>query len=261
MRQLVGEDRLAIVDQLVAAFDAVAAGDGPRAVSIEAPLGLGKTRLVQELFTRLAVTRQGPTPYWPPSLDHGSSRADDVLRARKQIEPTPGWVIPGGTDIPWLWWAIACQLSNAGHPMRAMKDASDQLRVHLDPLQAKVERSARSKDDAVEVMSAVFELVGIVNPGAALDVASKLFSVFRRRREDDRRLKTAAMDRRVDAFGESYEEAGRIANSLTAVARAKTPVVLVVDDAQWADPALVSLLRHLITMEFGAGPDRDDRLA
>lgn len=58
MRPLVGEDRLAIVDQLVAAFDAVAAGDGPRAVSIEAPLGLGKTRLVQELYARLAADRQ-----------------------------------------------------------------------------------------------------------------------------------------------------------------------------------------------------------
>lgn len=249
MRPLVGEDRLAIVDHLVAAFDAVVAGDGPRAVSIEAPLGLGKTRLVQELFARLAAERQRVGPYWPPSLDHGNGHTDDVLRARKQIEPTPGWVIPAGTEIPWLWWAISCQLSNAGHPMRAMKDASDQLRVHLDPIQAKVERSARSKDDAVEVMSAVFELVGVVNPGAAVDVASKVFGVFRRRREERRQLAAATMDRRVDAYGESYKEAGRIADSLSAVARAKTPVVLVVDDAQWADPALVSLLRHLIAMD------------
>ena len=249
MRPLVGEERLAIVDQLVAAFDAVVAGDGPRAISIEAPLGLGKTRLVQELFTRLSAERQGGAAYWPPSLEHGNARADDVLRARKQIEPTPGWVIPGGTEIPWLWWSISCQISNAGHPMRAMKDASDQLRVHLEPLQAKLQRAERSKDDALEVLSGVFDLVGVVNPGAALDAGSKFLGVFRRRRDEGRQLRAATMDRRIDAYGENYEEAGRIADSLSAVARAQTPVVLIVDDAQWADPALVSLLRHLITMD------------
>lgn len=194
MRPLVGEDRLATVDQLVAAFDAVAAGDGPRAVSIEAPLGLGKTRLVQELYARLAADRQGSGAYWPPRLDHALGTADDVLRARKQIEPTPGWVIPGSTEIPWLWWAISCQLSHAGSPMRALKDAGDQLKAHLDPLQAKLQRSERTRDDALEVLSGVFDLVGVVNPGAALDAGSKFLGVFRRRREEGRQRKAATMD-------------------------------------------------------------------
>ncbi len=249
MRPLVGDDRLAIIQRLVTEFDAIASGQGPRAVSLEASLGLGKTRIAQELFARLATTRQGRNPYWPPKLDWQDAQVDDVLQARKQVEPTAGWVVPGGVEIPWLWWGIPCQLNHAGHPMRAMKDASDQLRVHLDPLLVKLEGANRSKDDALEVLSGVFDLVGVVNPGAALDAGSKFLGVFRRRRERNRQAVVASMDRRVEAQVESYAEAGQIADGLTAVARAHTPIVLVVDDAQWADPALVSLLRHLIRLE------------
>lgn len=252
MRPLVGADRRALVDDLVLAFDAVAAGDGPRAISIEAGLGLGKTRLIQEFYGRLATTRQGPRPYWPQTLGSPGASGTSVLQARKQIEPSPGWVIPGGAEIPWLWWGISCQLSQVGHPMRSMKDASDQLRVHLDPLQAKLERSQRTRDDALEVLGGVFDLIGVVNPGAAVDAGSRWLGVVRRvidRRNEDRR---AAMDRRVEGYGESYVEAGRIADALTGVARSGTPVVLIVDDAQWADPALVSLLRHLLSLDGAA---------
>ncbi|MGK2850382.1 MAG: AAA family ATPase [Candidatus Limnocylindrales bacterium] len=249
MRPLVGDDHRATVDRLVGAFDAVAAGGGPRAISLEASLGLGKTRLVQELYGALATTRQPGTPYWPARLDWSGTRADDVLHARKQVDPTPGWVIPGGTSIPWLWWGISCQLSQAGHPMRSMKDASDQLRAHLDPLLARLQRADHDKEDALELLSGVFDLVGAVGPGGVVDAGSKLVNVFQRWRGRNRQHKVAAMDRRIDATGESYEEARRIAEGLTAVARAQTPVVLVVDDAQWADPALVSLLRHLIGLD------------
>lgn len=79
----------------------------------------------QELYARLATSRQGANPYWPPKLDWGETQSDDVLQARKQVEPTAGWVIPGGVEIPWLWWGIPCQLNHAGYPMRAMKDASE----------------------------------------------------------------------------------------------------------------------------------------
>ena len=58
MLPFMGFERVAFVDSLLAHYDAVAAGEGSRWVSIEAPLGWGKTRLVQELYGRLAADRQ-----------------------------------------------------------------------------------------------------------------------------------------------------------------------------------------------------------
>ena len=207
MRPLVDAGRHAVLDGLVADFDAVAGGAGPRAVSLEASLGLGKTRLVQELFARLAATRQPLGPYWPERLDWRGTESDDVLQARKQVEPTPGWVIPGRTEIPWLWWGISCQLSQSGHPMRSMKDASDQLRAHLDPLLARVELADRSREDALELLSGVFDLVGVVNPGAALDAGSNFLGVFRRRWDQRRQSGAARMDRVLDVHVDGYAEA------------------------------------------------------
>ena len=253
MPTLVGEDRLALVDRLVAEFDAVVAGGGPRAISLESPLGLGKTRLVQDLFGRLATGRQPKGDYWPSSLQWresaGTGARPDLLQARKQVEPTPGWVVRGNLEIPWLWWGISCHLTAAGSPMRAMKDASDQLQAHLDPLTAALQRGDRRREDAVEAMKAVFDLVGVVNPGSALDAGSKFLGIWRRRREEQRRAAAIAVDRRVETSGESFADATRIAESLAAVARSGTPVVLAVDDAHWADAGLVSLLRHLIELE------------
>lgn len=60
MRALDDEDHRATVERLLAAFDAVPAGGGPRAISFEASLGLGKTRLVQELYGALATTGGPP---------------------------------------------------------------------------------------------------------------------------------------------------------------------------------------------------------
>lgn len=59
MTEFVGVDRQAILERLVTLYDDVAAGAGPRAVSLEASLGLGKTRVIQELFRHLAGSRQG----------------------------------------------------------------------------------------------------------------------------------------------------------------------------------------------------------
>ena len=133
--------------------------------------------------------------------------------------------------------------------MRALEDASDQLRAHLDPLTAKLQRGNRRREDALEALSAVFDLVGVVNPGSVLDAGTTFLSIWRRRREQKQQAAAIAADHRIEASAESFAEAARIAGSLAAVGRAGTPVILAVDDAQWADAGLASLLRHLLELE------------
>src|SRR5690606_41690616 len=65
--------RDAELERLLAHWESVRAGDGPRVVVLLAEPGLGKTRLAQELYARLVAREQGGAPgYWPP--DRKSTR-------------------------------------------------------------------------------------------------------------------------------------------------------------------------------------------
>ena len=70
-RRFVGRARE--LGQLEAAFRAVAAGSGPRWVALPGDRGMGKTRLVQQLYGRL-VQAHDPDGYWPAgALIQGST--------------------------------------------------------------------------------------------------------------------------------------------------------------------------------------------
>src|SRR4051812_24350510 len=64
----VGAKRKAVVDQLVDLYDTVRTDQRPAMVVIESETGLGKTKILQEFYARLAADRQGVPPYWPERL-------------------------------------------------------------------------------------------------------------------------------------------------------------------------------------------------
>ncbi len=75
----VGAQRRAVVDDLLDAYDAVAAGEGPQGWFLTAPSGSGKSRVVHEFYARLAAERQPGAEharYWPQHIagaNEGSS--------------------------------------------------------------------------------------------------------------------------------------------------------------------------------------------
>lgn len=239
-------DRSNIVEYLAQWFDAVAAGHGPFVATIEAPMGMGKTWIVQRLFERLATSRQPGVPYWPTSV---TGTDENLLTARKRIRPDT-FVAPGGATLPWLWWGIECQRSHVGSPMQSLVSAGPQLDAHAEAIQTQVGAKAQRKEDALQALDAMFDLLGVVNPGAAIDAAQKGWGLFRSRQKRRNRAKELQVDRVVDPAERSRLLAVQLATSLREVAAA-VPVVVVVDDAQWADPALVSLLRHAAEIEHG----------
>ena len=246
MREFVGAGHRQAVVELLQAFDEIAGGAGPLAVSIEASIGLGKTRVIQEFYAGLAATRQGPAPYWPTRLDDLDDL--DLLRARKRVYPPP-FVAPGNVELPWLWWGISCHLSHLGAPLQSLQTAGRQFQVHTEALLAQLQRKGQRREDAAELLEGVFGVLGVINPVAPVEAIPKLLGHWRRRRQRSREEARGRMDRRVDPEEESYEAAREMAASLTEVAKAGVPIVLIVDDAQWADPGLVSLLRHVISGE------------
>ena len=246
MAERAGIDRSGIVDYLGQWYDAVAAGHGPFVATLEAPMGMGKTWIIQRFFERLATGRQPGVPYWPTSVTGSDG---NLLTARKRIRPE-SFVAPGGATLPWLWWGIECQRSHVGSPMQSLVAAGPQLDAHAEAIQSQVGAKAQRKEDALQALDAMFDLLGVVNPGAAIDAAQTGWGLFRSRQKRRNRAKELQVDRVVDPAERSRLLAVQLATSLREVAAA-VPVVLVVDDAQWADPALVSLLRHAAEIEHG----------
>lgn len=86
----VGADRQAIVDDLLADFEAVKAGEGSRVMALVAPSGWGKTRIVQEFYSALAARQEDPG-YWParivdePAVDseHPEGAISTLTHARR----------------------------------------------------------------------------------------------------------------------------------------------------------------------------------
>lgn len=246
MAESPGADRSSIVDYLGQWFDAVGAGHGPFVATLEAPMGMGKTWIIQRFFEQLATSEQQGIPYWPTSVTGDDA---NLLTARKRIRPD-AFVAPGGATMPWLWWGIECQRSHLGSPMQSLIAAGPQLDAHAEAIQSQVGAKAQRKEDALQALDAMFDLLGVVNPGAAIDAAQKGWGLFRSRQKRRNRAKELQVDRVIDPAERSRLLAVQLATSLREVAAA-VPVVLVVDDAQWADPALVSLLRHAAEIEHG----------
>lgn len=241
---LVGDKRAEIIDYLLGWYDAVAHGKGPFVVTLEAPTGMGKTRLVHEFYSQLARTRQAGVAYWPQEL---STTDGQILTERKRIAPDR-FAAPGGAALPWLWWAIGCQASHVGTPLQSLQTAAPQLEAHASAIQSELAKKAERKEDALLAVGAMFDLLGVVDPTAAFDAAQKGFALWRRRRDRRAQTKEIRVDRIVDTSQRSLELAAELTKSVRELS-AVVPVVLVVDDAQWADPALVSLLRHMGEIE------------
>ena len=124
MAELVGAERRSLVDELVMSFDEVAQSGSPQWWSFEAPPGWGKTRLVQELYQRLAARQDAPG-YWPPALQ---AAGEDVGSSRKRVTPHFSQAELGATP-GYFWWGVSC-LSRPGSEFEALVQDLDQFARH-----------------------------------------------------------------------------------------------------------------------------------
>lgn len=91
-----GEKRIELVESLAATFEAVEWSAQPRLVCLEAAPGWGKTRILQELYARMARDQS----YWPPALL--------TERGARSAQIHPGDFVAGNAVMPWLWWGVSC---------------------------------------------------------------------------------------------------------------------------------------------------------
>ena len=280
----VGVERRELVARLLGVFDEVVSSGSPRLVTLEADSGWGKSRLVQELYGRLAAERQ-ESGFWPASIlgavsgrDVGSLDSPDGRR--KRIFPA-SFEPPVGAVPEWLWWGISATARQGGSPVNALaadREQVDRFRVHLvarlaelnpETRWAKAVRTARSDgskevgweaiEEAIAVAAGAVATAGVAGVAAVAGVVASApvgllllgarYAV--KHRESLGRLggrtEQEALEQR-DVRGEMVLET---ALALGNFAAGGIPVVLVLEDAHQADETLIDLLVQVLQNRRG----------
>ncbi len=249
----VGEDRRRVVELLLDRFETVAAGGGSRMVCVSSPPGWCKTRVVQELYGRLAEVQPAPH-YWPDSLlPEDSGEVASVLRARKRVYPTHVDVAEGAA-MPWMWWGLLCGRRDDGTFAQVLWDDSTQLYAHAGGIVSAKDLSGAAAGGAFDASSALIGVLGLLGlavappVGVALTVAGAV-KVGWDQRGLAKRLQAWRKERgerSLDAGGQGRDAAiGELIEGLVAVSR-KVPVVVVIDDAHLADSTLIEVVAGLL---------------
>ena len=271
MGEFVGAERLAVVDGLVAAFGRVGAGGGPELVCLVGEVGWGKTRIVQELYERLAAEFQGAPSYWPSTM-----LTREVTNPRKVIRP-PSLVVPAGAKLEWMWWGLSCLRGPDGRPLDALDDGHDQLFLHADALLARTGWASRARQGLAGggwqakasalagVLGFFVPVVGSVATVAdlALQTAGGGKGLFEARDRRGRLSQERVLE--VGSVARGGDRAGELAQSLAiySAEEPRVPFVVVIDDAHDAGSELLALFDALLAMRSAsvlivatAWPDR-----
>ncbi|GAA3199443.1 hypothetical protein ACFO1B_02785 [Dactylosporangium siamense] len=253
----VGSGRVAEVERLVAAFDAVRTGSVPALITYVAPPGWGKTRLVQELYLRLAAVQAEPW-YWPPSLvgepGAGAVSSGDLATGRKAVRPRQPQA-PAGAVLPWLWLTLPSARLGDGSPAPAVEQLVVQLTPHLPQLLGRLDGCGGPVQAAARRAVA-----GVLSPWDLRALSAAAPEVGRAIAAED------PGDGTADVAGDVAALLRQLSQPLPPAER--TPVVVVVDDAHDLDESAVNFIKDLISTDLptlliattwpehvGAGPD------
>jgi tetratricopeptide (TPR) repeat protein len=269
MRELVGQGHWRIAESLANRVRAVARGqvDVPRMVLLEGPSGIGKSRVVRELYRslRTELDRDG---YWPSLEESGGGDfgSRDPLPGRKTIGPeVVGFVWPADALPGFAWWQLHGERMQAGQAIDVVAQVRPELEAHLIPVALAWKRAASLKEKAtakkgvlvsrvqealaeggLEAASQLLAKFDLAVPGLGT-AASWLFRGFRAAREH-REFRRAAMSE-VD-IGAAVDERRRsvsaeLAALISGVAHPRIPAVMVIEDLHLMDDSLGELLDRL----------------
>jgi tetratricopeptide (TPR) repeat protein len=269
MKQLIGEGHRRIVDLLATRVRAVAGGDGnvPRAVILQGASGIGKSRVVRELYRVLRIELDGGK-YWPELQESGGgdSRSPDPLPGRKSTGPqAAGFVWPADALPGFAWWQLHCERMQAGEGIDVVAQCRPEIEAHLVPVALSWNRAASFKgkmaakkgllvdrarealrEGGLEAATEILKQFDIAVPGLGLAASWLIRGVKRAREHHELRQATLA---EID-IGQRVEEQRRSVNAelaslILGVAHPQVPAVVVIEDIHLMDAGLSEFLDHL----------------
>ena len=165
--------------------------------------------------------------------------------------------VPPGAEIPWLWWGLSCQRRQSGVLHQALFEDITQVVAHSASIDSR-QSSGPSAQRAFDVSDAVVNIVSLAGISTAAFLSGplaiggismtawwstrKLAGKVRSRQERRARSRDGFL---VDTDHQGRDdELAELAGSVAKLS-SQVPLVMVIDDAHWADKTLVAFLQHL----------------
>jgi hypothetical protein len=251
----VGTERKQIVADLVKTFESVADapksdGGGSKFVCLASLPGTGKTRIIQEFFATLSATHD-ESGYWPASLiPEDTGDVSSLIEGRKRVYPL-NVDVPENADMPWMWWGLSCARRADGSYAQVMFDDATQINAHGSGIVGRRALLGAAPGLGVDLTATVVGLLGLLGmtmlPGlpAAIALTGFLRVIWEGKRFFNG-ITIGNPQGEVDVQDHGREsELTQLVENLSRISR-KVPIVIVVDDAHWADQGLINVIDGLL---------------
>ena len=242
------------LDQLRDAWRKITQSGGnrpqPQCVVLLAESGLGKTRLMQEFYRWLSTTQDPPSEgapegYWPDAFH----REDESLN----VNPEFSRDMSERVSIPWLWWGIRFSRPDRRNEVGShcgLIDYQSALSAHSKAVMAARQLKVIERGAMWKTLSVLGEFV----PGSGLifglrdawELLTQDHTADRQLRQELNQTPGKAHEReRLQAEDIALDYFCTILDSTNSESDT-VPVILFLDDAQWADPVTLRFLTRLL---------------
>jgi tetratricopeptide (TPR) repeat protein len=255
-----------VVEAIFTRLESIKNGDmdSPRVLVLIGESGIGKSRIVREVYEELR--RRQPEPgYWPSLLPAGNnenSNSTNPMASRKVLGPDPvsfGW---GAGAVPSFgWWHFECEIMESHNAVNVIGTAYPQLRAHLPALgiawndragfSSKIGRTREKliEEARTTAMDGGFEALdalGLVFPGMgtlirwAGHAGSKIANNRQQRRQLESDVSLAS-----DAHVSAAKELAEAIRSTALPGKSGLPQIVVIEDMHRMGDDLAELVTHL----------------
>lgn len=274
MTGIVGAQHSAAVERILSIFHDVLADRRSRLVVVEGEPGSGKTRVVQELFALLAEWERDVTasdflaPWWPSRM---TDSTHGLLQERSAVRPLRSWSKEARSSQRFGWIGISCDLDAGRAPVPAIVQSVEPTRYDNEGLlvgHGRIGRSLRRwVGVAIGLIGLLVDVIAIYADSLFLLVLGFTLIVvgtwewigrwraaWRDRQRDSearRRVAEAATVGVVLHHADMLHAAeAELFKMIQAMVSADAPVVVLVDDAAWADDGTIDLVERVLSHEI-----------